>query len=321
MRAAAEWLDRNTGKHERYFLLVDEFDPHEPFDTPASYRERFDDPWDGPALIWPPYAVEGLDAVRTAHLRAQYAAKVTMIDHWFGRLLDSFDRNQVWDDTVVIVTTDHGLYLGDDDYWGKPAAPIRQPLSLIPAFVHVPGTAPRDIEALTTTVDLHASVLDVFGVAGDARATGRSVLPLVAGSATSVREFVLGGYFGRPPFVTDGRLSYQPQRTGDAPTFVYSNRWSVPQFMSLAPPDERARLSTWMPGVDVPMIRQPVEPSPQQLFLTEQAWLYDLDDDPTENRNLQRDRGRVPQARALLEAALDEAGAPPEQYQRAGLRP
>ena len=319
MRAAAGWLDRNAGRHERFFLLVDEFDPHEPFDTPAEYRDVCEDPWDGPPLIWPPYAVEPLDALRAGHLRAQYARKVVMIDRWFGRLLDALDRHHLWDDTVVVVTTDHGLYLGDDDYWGKPPAPIRRNLSHIPAFLHVPGCSPRDLDALTTTVDLHATVLDVFGLPQGPREAGHSLLPLARGERTSVREHVLGGYFGRPPYVTDGTITYQPGRTGDAPTYVYSNRWSVPAFMQLAPPDDRAALGAWMPQVNVPMIRQPVEVSPQQLVGTGNAWLYDLAEDPAEQRNLAGTRRAEEQGRALLAAALSEAGAPTEVHQRAGL--
>ncbi len=55
MAAAARWLDENAGYHDRFFLFVDEFDPHEPFDTPEPYASMYDDTWEGPHLIWPPY--------------------------------------------------------------------------------------------------------------------------------------------------------------------------------------------------------------------------------------------------------------------------
>ncbi|MCW2571609.1 MAG: betC [Frankiales bacterium] len=319
MAAAAAWLDRNVGRHERFFMLVDEFDPHEPFDTPPSYKAMYDDPWTGPELIWPPYAVERLDAAQAAHLRAQYSAKVTMIDHWFGKLLDSFDRNNVWDDTVVIVTTDHGLYLGDNDYWGKPSAPVRQTLALIPAFVHVPGNAPRQVDALTSTVDVHATVLDVFGLEPDARAVGRSMLPLITGGTSSIRDYAFGGYFARTPFVTDGSITYQPAQRADAQAFMYSNRWSGPAFMQIPNPDERAELGAWMPGVDVPMIRQPIPQQPYPQHGMEQAWLYDVGEDPGQSRNLAAEPRLERRAAELLVTALEESGAPREVYERAGL--
>ena len=55
MQAAADWLDRNGAAHDRFFLFVDEFDPHEPFDTPEPWASMYDPDWEGPHLIWPPY--------------------------------------------------------------------------------------------------------------------------------------------------------------------------------------------------------------------------------------------------------------------------
>ena len=58
---AAEWLRRARRHHDRWLLFVDEFDPHEPFDTPAPWLGRYEDePWDGDLVIWPPYAVGGV---------------------------------------------------------------------------------------------------------------------------------------------------------------------------------------------------------------------------------------------------------------------
>ncbi len=103
MAAAARWLDDNAGHHDRFLLFVDEFDPHEPFDTPEPWASRYDPDWEGPHLIWPPYVRgalrKGVLDERQAHqIRAQYGAKLSMIDHWFGRVLDALDRHDLWDD-------------------------------------------------------------------------------------------------------------------------------------------------------------------------------------------------------------------------------
>ena len=70
-----------------------------------------------------------------------------MIDAWFGRVLDALDRGGFWDDTVVVVCTDHGHYLGEKDIWGKPAVPVYEPLGHIPLLVAWPG---RDRQAPAT---------------------------------------------------------------------------------------------------------------------------------------------------------------------------
>ena len=98
LSAAARWLDRDAPHHERFLLFVDEFDPHEPFDTPEPYASMYDDGWQGAHLIWPPYVVGAfakgiLDERQARQVRACYGAKLTMIDAWFGRVLDALDRN------------------------------------------------------------------------------------------------------------------------------------------------------------------------------------------------------------------------------------
>ena len=77
MAAAAQWIEDNAGHHERFFLFVDEFDPHEPFDTPEPWASKYDPDWEGPHLIWPPYMqgaiAKGILTERQARqLRASY---------------------------------------------------------------------------------------------------------------------------------------------------------------------------------------------------------------------------------------------------------
>src|SRR5882672_2691712 len=116
--AAARWLERDAPHHERFLLFVDEFDPHEPFDTPEPYASMYDPEWEGPHLIWPPYTRAGvaggvLTERQARQLRACYGGKLTMIDRWFGGILDALDRAGLWESTAVIVCTDHGHYLGE----------------------------------------------------------------------------------------------------------------------------------------------------------------------------------------------------------------
>jgi hypothetical protein len=131
------------------------------------YDPEWDAEVDGPHLIWPPYT-DGAVAKGTIterqgrQIRAQYGAKLSMIDHWFGGVLDALDEGDLWDDTVVIVCTDHGHYLGERDIWGKPAVPVYEPLGHIPLMIRWPGIEPSVSNALTT------SVCDLFVTPGTA---------------------------------------------------------------------------------------------------------------------------------------------------------
>jgi arylsulfatase A-like enzyme len=349
MRAAASWIGTAAAAHDGWFLFVDEFDPHEPFDTPEPWASMYDDePWNDARLIWPPYAVGGrsrgvLSDAQAHNIRANYGAKLSMIDHHFGKLLDQLDTHDLWESTAVIVCTDHGHFLGDErstglpgdgerhDLWGKPGVPQFEPLGHTPLMIHWPGRAPGRCDALTTNVDLNATIADAFGVSADHVTHGTSLSPLLEGTATSVRDWAIGGVYGNWVQVTDGRRKYARAPVDDNfPLSMWSNRWStmpgqddLAAFMTFPNPDRRAWLD-FMPGSDIPVIRQPFETGDVLPFWAGGAGalgrhhLYDLDVDPDETEN------RVGEAVEdemidLLGTALAEISAPDDQRARLGL--
>jgi arylsulfatase A-like enzyme len=333
MAAAADWIREAASSQERFFLFVDEFDPHEPFDTPLPYAGMYDADWDGPLAIWPPYLIDAvasgkLDGRKARHLRANYGSKLTMIDHWFGHLLTAIEDKGLADSTGVILCTDHGHYLGEHDIFGKPAAPIFSELGRIPLLVRWPGQEHRDVEALTTSVDIHATIADLFGATIDHPTHGCSLVPVIEGTAASVREFALFGYWGRHVGITDGRHRYL-RGCGDTnfPLSVWSNRWSTmpgPPFpqVRMPRPDMRATLRT-MPGTRVPVIRQPFEPGDQLPFWAghlppSDSLLFDTEKDPPEMEN----RLGTAMEGVMLEAMATELraiSAPAELLERIGV--
>jgi arylsulfatase A-like enzyme len=263
-------------------------------------------------------------------VRAQYGGKLTMIDHWVGEVLDRLDRHGLWDDTVVILCTDHGHYLGEKDIWGKPAVPIYEPLGHIPLMISAPGVAPGTCGALTTSVDLFATLADLFGVAGDVRQRthGRSLLPLLSGAATSVRDWLVTGVWGREVHIIDGERKYARAPAGaNAPLDMMSNRWStmpthiLTREQELPLPDDRAVLGR-MPGTKSRVIHQQWDESDPVPFWVGRRFtgnhLYDLAADPAEDHNL---AGTPLEARYrdMLRAALEELEAPKGQFERLGL--
>ncbi len=333
MQAAADWLDQNAESADRFFLFVDEFDPHEPFDTPLPWARRYDPDWEGDLLIWPPYAIgaiaNGVVSEREAqHIRSNYGAKLSMIDHWLGKILDVLDAKKVWDDTVVMICTDHGHYLGERDLFGKPKVPQFEPLGHVPFIVAWPRGSPGSTEALTTSVDIYATLADLFGVSPRHTTHGRSLLPLLERRADSVREWAVGGVFGQWVQINDGRRKYARAPMGSGfPLSLWSNRWSTMPLsgtphLGLPRPDRRARLD-FMPGSDVPVIRQPFQPGDLLPYWAldpqiGQHHCYNFVDDPDEIDNR---LGTVDEKdmTELLREALRDLDAPTEQSERLGL--
>lgn len=346
MKATAQWLRHGATQHsesgQRWFCLVDEFDPHEPFDVSLEWVGRYDDTRvEGPRLIWPPYVDGGrskglLNEAESHQIRGNYGAKLSMIDHWFGEILSAFDEGNLWANTALIVCTDHGHFLGEQregrDIWGKPRVPQFEPLGHIPLLIHWPGLAgQREIGALTTTVDLHATLCDVFGVTAQHVTHGSSLVPLLTGEATSIRDWAMGGVYGCWVQVTDGQRKYARAPEGNGfPLSMWSNRWSsmpvhVPGIVNLPKPDERAWLDR-MPGSSVPVIRQPFAPGDllpmwagtEKIVGRHHAYDLGVDPDEQENRAM-RAEGVEQELVELLQTAMRAVHAPDEQFVRLGL--
>ncbi len=334
MQAAADWLAGRGAEEPPFLLFVDEFDPHEPFDTPKPWANMYDPDWPDELMIWPPYSIKTVERgtlteAQARHLRANYGSKLSMIDHWFGRVLDALDSQDLWQDTMIIVCTDHGHYLGERDIFGKPGVPHYEPMGHTPLMISCPGVEPTTISALTTNVDINATLYDVFAVEPGQRSHGRSMVPLLTGEAKSIREWALAGIYGRWVHVLDGRRKYArgPVSEDNLPLSMWSNRWSTMPVHSmpnlrLPMPDENAYLD-FMPESSIPVIRQPFRPGdmlPYWCAGQRPNWhcLYDLDNDPDEAENLlgtPAEREMID----LLRAALDEIDAPAEQLERLGV--
>lgn len=341
MQATARWIRDDSPVHrangERFFLFVDEFDPHEPFDTPDRWATRYDDSWEGAHLIWPPYSVDALNTgvinqAEARQVRAQYGGKLSMIDHWLGRVLDALDETHAWDDTAVIVCTDHGHYLGDRDVhgrdiWGKPGVPVYKELGHIPMMVAWPGVAPGVNDALTTSTDLHATIADVFGADVSHVTHGSSLVPVINGRATSVREWLLTGVWGREVQLVTNDWRYTRGPTGpNTPHSMWSNRWSTMPIAArpdykMPMPDNRAVLD-FMPGSQIPVIRQPFREGDLLPFWAYakqyENILFDRAEDPSESVNRLNDSS-ASDAEELLRVALKSVQAPSEQFERLSL--
>lgn len=121
--AAVEWLKANRAA-DNWFLQVEIFDPHEPFYCTDRYREMYDDTWDGPLWDWPTYDIVRETPEAIDHIRKCYAGLLTMTDHWVGKILDTLEALGLYDETLIVFTTDHGTMLAEHDYWMKNIMPM-----------------------------------------------------------------------------------------------------------------------------------------------------------------------------------------------------
>jgi arylsulfatase A-like enzyme len=181
-----QWLERNY-RNGPFFLWIDTWDPHEPWDAPQYYVEKYDPGYEGLVVNQPEYSPDDcLTVEERRHVRALYAAEVTMVDRALGRFYDKLDDLGLRDNTLVIHLSDHGHLLGEHDIQGKPTSgplQIYEELGRNTLLARHPEGrgAGRVSEALVQPVDVFATVLDAAGIPADHSARlgmdGRSLLP------------------------------------------------------------------------------------------------------------------------------------------------
>jgi arylsulfatase A-like enzyme len=324
-----EFLDRNRDAKD-WLLHVETFDPHEPFHAPERFRAAHPTAYRGPVLDWPPYARVTEAPEECAELRANYCATVALCDHELGRLLDYMDAHAMWDDTALVVTTDHGFLLGEHDWWAKILMPCYNEVAHIPLFLHHPAMRDRAgtrCAALTQTIDVAPTLLALHGQEAPPECEGRSLMDTVLGTAPP-REGVLYGVFGSAVNITDGRHTYfrYPRDLRGADLYQYTlmpahmkELFSVAELAdaTLAPPFPFTK--------GVPLLKVPATPKSPVFFghgpggqQDTNTVLYDLACDPAQLEPI-RDAAVEARLLAAMGRLMRANDAPAESYSRLGL--
>ncbi len=189
---ALRWIAQRS---EPWFAHLSYLRPHPPYAAAGRWAERYD-----PATVDPPIAAADrrhpwhdvvlhveeaaapTDESELRRLRAQYYGMVSEVDHQLGRLWQGMRDLGVWDDTVVVVTADHGEMLGDHGlvqklgYWESSYH--------IPCIVRDPrhpASAGRVVDRFTENVDLMPTLCDVIGVPVPVQCDGRPLTPFLRG--------------------------------------------------------------------------------------------------------------------------------------------
>lgn len=203
--SAFDFLDKNS-KADNWFLMLECFDPHEPFHAPDRFKDMYRTGYDGGILDWPHYDRVAENPEEMAEIRANYAALVTMCDEYFGKLLDYMDEHGMWEDTCIVLSTDHGFLLSEHGWWGKIRMPYYEEISHIPLMIHHPAFTDRAGErrqSLTQAGDLMPTFMELYGLPIPTEVRSHSLLPLMEKEAGQ-RDVAAFGVFSGPIGVTDG---------------------------------------------------------------------------------------------------------------------
>lgn len=318
MTRGTEFIRRNAGQ-DNWFLHIETFDPHEPFFSQPQWKKLYPHDYKGPHFDWPKYGKVSESREAVEHCRYEYAALLSMCDHYLGKILDVMDELDLWKDTMLIVNTDHGFLLGEHDWWAKCAMPFYNEVAHTPLFIWDPrcGKKNERRESLVQTIDLAPTLLEYFNQPLPPDMQGVPLRETIAADKP-VRQAGLYGLFGGHVNVTDGRYVYMraPHKEQNEPLYEYTHmpahmRYSFDvselQDIGLAEPFPFTKGCRTMR----------IKARPWRI-LDFDTMLFDLKNDPKQEHPIQ-DKAIEDMMIAHLVRLMRWNDAPAEQYERLGL--
>ena len=220
--AACDWLTDTRDKNLPFMLWLDSFDPHEPWDPPSIWAGEpcpYDPDYEGNPIVLTPWTpLEGRITEREAeHVRALTMEKITLADKYVGKVLDTLEAEGLMDETLIILTSDHGQPMGNGEHGHGIMRKCRpwpyEELVHIPLIVHMPGVkGGQRIKSFVQNADVMPTILDGLGLMDGnddfdsdygiatydwSDIHGESLLPILRGEKEQIRDHAIAGYYGK----------------------------------------------------------------------------------------------------------------------------
>jgi arylsulfatase A-like enzyme len=337
---AGAWLDKNKDQ-ENFFLMMDFFDPHEPFDPPLHYAEKYL-PENWKELIkWPKYGnADNYSKMDVDVIHALYCAEIEFLDHCFGKFYSKLEKLSLLENTAIIFTSDHGWLFGEHNWLGKHSRVLFNDIVRTPLILKHPALERGKRKELVQMCDLMPTVLDIMNIPIPPEVQGKSAACLWdaqkrAENDLSHRDAVIFGVFGGETYCTDSEyiLIKAPNKT-NTPLYWYTrshfNNWDFGQKNYWQ--DSIKRIEQF-DGKRFPVQYRNAYPrhaAPEYVTDGELNTmvtgkideLYHIPTDPLQQHNLaQEDAQKAAFYRQKMECIMREHHAPEEQFVRLCLLP
>ncbi|NPV45865.1 MAG: sulfatase [Armatimonadetes bacterium] len=218
------WL--RAHRQEPFFLWLDNFNPHEPWDAPEPWRSMYEPRFGYDGRYLPMPMGPEMDWVMPGdleHIHALANACATETDHYMGRLFSVLDELDLAEDTLLVVLSDHGVPLGEHGTIRKFNYPLYEELAHTVQIWRWPGHLPagQRVPGLTSNVDFLPTVLAAAGIGPPHELDGTNLLPLMRGQVDRVREHLfLGAFNYNAGVITDDGWKFIDHR-GSKPNELY----------------------------------------------------------------------------------------------------
>jgi arylsulfatase A-like enzyme/Tfp pilus assembly protein PilF len=157
LQQAIQWID--SKKNERFFAWIHFYDPHTPYDPPDPYRSGYENR---------PFGL--------------YDGEIAYTDHLIGQLNEFLKKNGLFDNTAIVLTSDHGESLGEHNESGHGFF-IYDSTTHVPLIILAPGIEPRKVKEQVRSVDLYPTICSLMQVNASQKIEGVSLAPFLLGKS------------------------------------------------------------------------------------------------------------------------------------------
>lgn len=195
-REAGDWIEQHHD--ERFFVYIQTIDPHVPYDPPAEFLRMYDARTDYAGQVRPRITGDLLERAKgnrpavvfdesdLTRLTALHDGEISYHDRELGRFLERLGTMGVANDTLLVITSDHGEEFREHGSYGHGHS-VYQELIQVPLIFHRPGAVPEGLRVPqpVSTMNIAQTVIDFAGVRGLRAAEGRSLVGEMRGQLPS----------------------------------------------------------------------------------------------------------------------------------------
>ncbi|MFV0484295.1 MAG: sulfatase [Bacteroidales bacterium] len=202
-----------THKDKPFFLALGLVRPHVPWVAPARYFEDYDyQNIELPEKVkgdWDDIPKRGINYVTSVNGQmsieqqkkavAAYYATVAFVDDMLGQVIKTLKDEGLYDNTIIVLTSDHGFHLGEHDFWMKVS--LHNESVKVPFIIKAPGKKPVKCNSLVELVDIYPTVAELAGLEAPSHIQGKSLTPTFDNPDAQIKDFVFSVSLGGTSFL------------------------------------------------------------------------------------------------------------------------
>lgn len=194
---AINWVKKN--KTKKFFLYMHYMELHWPYSPPSPYDHIFDPDYKGKHtfndlgngrlkkgdLVYN----NELSEEERNHAIAHYDGGILYMDSQIGRFVDFLKADGIWDNSIIVIVGDHGEHFGENNLYYHHVSSVYEPALRVPLFIKAPNIGSKKISALTQSIDIMPTVLDLLKIPLINYIDGKNLTPIINGKLEKIRDY------------------------------------------------------------------------------------------------------------------------------------